>query len=108
MSSEVAANSPVIITPGAREQILRILNEENISDQYGLRIGIKGNGCAGISYLLGFDLPTDNDRIYHSDGFSILMDKSQAVFLIGMEIDWIQGANGEGFLFKSPDNALKP
>ena len=100
---EVVTQSPVRITESAVKQLKRIFSEQNLDDTHGLRIGVKGGGCSGFSYVLGFDLPKDKDEIYDWDGMKVLMEKSHGIYLIGMEIDWHEGLNNRGFTFNNPN-----
>lgn len=94
---------PISLTQGALLQLRRIYNEQNLSEEHGLRIGVKGGGCSGFSYVLGFDVQKDKDEVYELDGFRIFMEKSHAIYLLGMEVDWIDGLNNRGFTFSNPN-----
>jgi iron-sulfur cluster assembly protein len=72
------------------------------SSQY-LRIGVKGGGCSGMSYVLGFDSRNDSDIIYEFDGLPFLMEKSHELYLYGMQIDYQEGLNNRGFTFTNPN-----
>ncbi len=100
---ETLISSPVSLTSGALEQLLRIRNEQGVPDYYGLRLGVKGGGCSGFSYLLGFDEPKDQDTVYDFEGVKILMDKAHSLYLLGMEVDWLEGLNNRGFVFNNPN-----
>ncbi len=63
---------PVTITTKALEEIKKIMQLKNIPDDHGLRLGIKGSGCAG-TFLLGFDKKKRSDKIYNIDGLEILI-----------------------------------
>ncbi len=102
MTDTIAA-SPVSLTPGAIRQLMRLRTEQSVPDHYGLRVGVKGGGCSGFSYLLGFDEARDRDTHYTFDGITILMDKAHSLYLIGMEIDWHEGLNNRGFVFNNPN-----
>ncbi len=58
---------------------------------------------SGFSYILGFDLPKENDDIFEIEGIQVYMQKSHAIYLIGMEIDWEEGLNNRGFSFNNPN-----
>ena len=94
---------PISLTQGALNQLRRIYSEQNLSEDHGLRIGVKGGGCSGFSYVLGFDVQKDKDEVYELDGFRIFMEKSHAIYLLGMEVDWIDGLNNRGFTFSNPN-----
>lgn len=103
MSEVLSAVHPVTLTAGAIKQLLRIKNEQNVPEDYGLRVGVKGGGCSGFSYVLGFDVPKDNDEVFEIEGIKVLMQKSHAIYLLGMEIDWVEGLNNRGFSFSNPN-----
>lgn len=102
MSTEIST-LPITITPTALKQLRMIIHEQNISDDHGLRVGVKGGGCSGFSYILGFDLPTENDGIYEIEGLKVFMEKAHSLYLVGMEIDWVEGLNNRGFSFNNPN-----
>jgi iron-sulfur cluster assembly protein len=103
MSASVATQQPVILTQGAVNQLKSIMSEQGISSQYGLRIGVKGGGCSGFSYVLGFDEQKEVDEVFEISGMKVLMEKSHAIYLLGMEIDFVEGLNNRGFSFSNPN-----
>lgn len=94
---------PISLTEGAVNQLKKIMMEQKIPQDYGLRVGVKGGGCAGFSYVLGFDEPKEKDDIYEVSGIKVLMEKAHSLYLLGMEIDWVDGLNNRGFTFKNPN-----
>ena len=94
---------PVHLTEGAVNQLKRIYSEQNLGGEHGLRIGVKGGGCSGFSYVLGFDVQKDKDDVYEIDGMKVFMEKAHSIYLLGMEIDWVDGLNNRGFTFKNPN-----
>lgn len=103
MSEVMTATQPVTLTEGAVRQLNRIKEEQNVPDDYGLRVGVKGGGCSGFSYVLGFDQPKENDEWFEIGGLRVLMQKSHAIYLLGMEIDWVDGLQNRGFSFNNPN-----
>jgi iron-sulfur cluster assembly protein len=103
MSASVATQQPIILTQGAVNQLKSIMSEQSISPQYGLRIGVKGGGCSGFSYVLGFDEQKEVDEVFEISGMKVLMEKSHAIYLLGMEIDFVEGLNNRGFSFSNPN-----
>ena len=99
------AIQPISLTNGAVSQLKRIMESEKIPGEHGLRIGVKGGGCSGFSYVLGFDAKTENDDEFEIDGMKVYMQKSHAIYLLGMEIDWVEGLNNRGFSFNNPNAA---
>ena len=94
---------PITLTDGAVKQLMRIKEDQKIPAEYGLRVGVKGGGCSGFSYVLGFDEIKENDEIYEVNGIKVLMEKAHGIYLIGMEIDWVEGLNNRGFSFNNPN-----
>ena len=104
--SEVKATTniqPVTLTDSAVVELQRIMQEQNISPDHGLRIGVKGGGCSGFSYSMGFDVQKEKDEIYHINGIKVYMEKAHGIYLLGMEIDWVDGLNNRGFSFNNPN-----
>lgn len=101
--SAIKTETPVKLTSGAIEQLKNIQSEQSIPDTHGLRVGVKGGGCSGFSYILGFDEEKENDQIFYIDGIKVLMQKSHGIYLLGMEIDFIDGLNNRGFSFSNPN-----
>ena len=95
--------TPITLTEGATKALSRIMQEQNIPADHGLRVGVKGGGCSGFSYILGFDVKKDNDEQFEINGINVLMQKSHAIYLLGMEIDWVEGLNNRGFSFNNPN-----
>ncbi|KAA9332296.1 iron-sulfur cluster assembly accessory protein [Hymenobacter busanensis] len=94
--------APITLTPRALAEVKNILVEKKVPTEYGLRIGVQGGGCSGLSYLLGFDKPKDQDETYELDGVTLVMDKKHAMYVLGMEVDFQDGLNARGFVFNNP------
>ncbi len=103
---ETLTASPVTFTQNSVNEIRRLMNEEGFDRSTYLRIGVKGGGCSGLSYVLGFDKKEEADDDYEFEGLPFVMNKSHGIYLMGMEIDWQDGLNSRGFTFKNP-NASK-
>ena len=95
--------APISLTDGAIEQLVILFEEKHVPEGYGLRVGIKGGGCSGFTYVLGFDKKKDEDDEYDIKGIKTYMEKSHALYLLGMEIDWLNGLNNRGFVFNNPN-----
>ena len=100
---EGTTTQPISLTSGAVKQLRRIRDEQEIPADHGLRIGVKGGGCSGFSYILGFDKKGENDDEFELEGLKVFMQKSHAIYLLGMEIDWVEGLNNRGFSFNNPN-----
>ncbi|MEO5999230.1 MAG: iron-sulfur cluster assembly accessory protein [Chitinophagaceae bacterium] len=99
-------SAPVSLTERAVQQVKRLLNEDGFDNSQVLRVGVKGGGCSGMTYVLGFDHKTDADDEFELDGIACVMNKAHGIYLMGMEIDWQDGLNSRGFTFTNP-NASK-
>ena len=94
--------APISLTHSAVEEIKKLLNEETNHDKY-LRIGVKGGGCSGMSYLLGFENKTEKDEAYEINGISCIINPAHLIYLNSMEINWEGGLNARGFTFNNPN-----
>ena len=97
------AKPPISITPNALEQLARIRTEKGVESDHFLRIGVRGGGCSGFEYQLGFDLPQDDDQQFQVGSETVLMKAGHALYLLGMEIDWKTGLENRGFTFNNPN-----
>jgi iron-sulfur cluster assembly protein len=94
---------PINITEKAKIEIKNIINTKNIPKDYFLRVGVKGGGCGGMSFLLGFDKPKEGDQEFEIDGILVLIEKKHYMFLMGMQIDFHEGNDARGFTFVNPE-----
>ncbi len=94
---------PVTFTSSAISEIKRLMTEEGFDTQKKLRVGVKGGGCSGMTYIMEFDEPKQNDETFFINEISCIMDRSHAMYLTGMEINWEGGLNARGFTFKNPN-----
>ena len=100
---ETTTTIPVSFTPGALTEIRKLMAADGFDSSQVLRVGVKGGGCSGMTYVLGFDMSTPNDQLFEVEGISCAMDKSHEMYLYGMQIDWQDGLNNRGFTFKNPN-----
>jgi len=103
MGTEIANAIPVNFTAGAIIEIQRLMAEPDFDNQQRLRVGVKGGGCSGMTYVLGFDVPAPADELFLYEGIPYCMDKSHQIYLYGMSIDWQGGLNSRGFTFTNPN-----
>ena len=95
--------APITLTDDAIDQLNIIRKNENIPDDYGLRIGVKGGGCSGFSYVLGFDQAQEQDDVFEIKGIRVLMNKAHAIYLLGMQVNFVNGLDNRGFTFDNPN-----
>ena len=96
-------DAPIQISPTAAKEIRKIIRKKNIPDGYGLRVGVKGGGCSGMSYVLGFDKEREKDRVFELDGITVYMDKRHGLYLMGTTINYHDGLDQRGFTFENPN-----
>ena len=99
---ETINKSPVTFTESAAKEIKKISNDQQNSGKF-LRIGVKGGGCSGMSYLLGFEDKTEKDEVYVIDEISCIINPAHLIYLHNMEIHWEGGLNARGFTFNNPN-----
>lgn len=100
---ETTLNIPVSFTDSALQEIKRLMNEAGFDKEKQLRVGVKGGGCSGMTYLLEFDNKSDKDLSYEVDGITFIIDQSHELYLAGMEVNWEGGLNSRGFTFMNPN-----
>jgi iron-sulfur cluster assembly accessory protein len=100
---ETTTTIPVTLTAGAVTEIRRLMAQEGFDKSQVLRVGVKGGGCSGMSYILGFDKKEENDAEFEIEGIPCVMNKSHEIYLYGMQIDWQEGLNNRGFTFRNPN-----
>ena len=97
------ATAPVTFTQNAINEIKRLMNEDGFDNSQFLRVGVKGGGCSGMTYVLGFDKKLDTDEQFDLEGVPCIMNPAHGIYLTGMEINWEGGLNSRGFTFKNPN-----
>lgn len=102
-TAKAAATTPITITASALEHLKSLRGELGVGEDHFLRIGVRGGGCSGFEYQLGFDLPEEDDKRFDIEGVTVLMKPGHALYLLGMEIDWATGLNNRGFTFNNPN-----
>ena len=94
-------NQIVTITDTAKEKIISTM--EFPGDN--LRIAVKGGGCSGMSYELYGEAPEDVediDTVIPHENFNVVIDQKSIIYLKGIELDFDDGLQGKGFVFKNP------
>ena len=100
------AAAGVQVTDRAIKRIKIAIAKEGISpEEGGLRLGVMGGGCSGLSYSIKFDThPRDRDRIYEFDGVRIFIDPKSFIYLHGMTLDYEETLMRQGFNFINPNS----
>lgn len=97
------ATVPVQLTPSAIAEVKRLMSEPGFDTASFLRIGVKGGGCSGMSYVLGFDVKEADDEAFTIESIPVIVKKSHGIYLFGMEVNYEDGLNARGFVFKNPN-----
>src|SRR6266478_5783896 len=93
----------ITLTEKAANEIKRIRDQNKIPETHALRLGVKGGGCSGLSYVLGFDSETrKGDHVLELHGITIHVDPKSMFYLSGTVLDFSDGLNGKGFVFNNP------
>jgi iron-sulfur cluster assembly protein len=104
MSTEtVNLTAPVSLSEGAIREIRKLMAQQELSEDFGLRLGVEGGGCSGMTYVLGFDQKKEGDQEYYIEGIKVYMHKAHGLYLAGMEVDYQNGLNARGFTFNNPN-----
>jgi iron-sulfur cluster assembly protein len=95
------------VTEKAVKRIRTAMAKEGISPaEGGLRLGVLGGGCSGLSYSIKFDTqPRERDRIYEFDGVRIFVDPKSFLYLHGMTLDYEETLMRQGFNFVNPNSS---
>ncbi len=94
----------ITLSETAAREIKTIIDQQGLSKEVALRVGVKGGGCSGFSYVLDLtESQPDNDEIMESNGVKIYADRKSYLYLNGTEIDFKDEIMGRGFVFKNPN-----
>lgn len=106
VATEKTTHAPsVTVTPKAVDKIREAFKKQGVTG--GLRLGVLGGGCSGLSYQFKFDTkPRATDTVMQFDDVSVFIDPKSLVFLDGMTLDWKDSLMQSGFVFENP-NAKK-
>ena len=97
---------PVTLSEAAAKEIKDIIKQQELpEDKTALRVGVKGGGCSGFSYMLDLteEPKTEMDEEMSEHGVNILVDMKSYLYLNGVEIDFKDEVMGRGFVFKNPN-----
>jgi iron-sulfur cluster assembly protein len=102
----VVPHQELQVTERAIKRIRMAMAKEGVSAaEGGLRLGVMGGGCSGLSYSIKFDTkPRERDRIYDFDGVRIFIDPKSFLYLYGMTLDYEETLMRQGFNFINPNS----
>src|ERR687887_1299070 len=91
------------MSDAAAKQVKALKAQQNLPETVFLRMGVRGGGCSGMSYVLEFDSEKGpHDKEFEIDGVKVVCDKKSYIYLVGTTLDYVkQGLTG-GFTFRNP------
>lgn len=95
---------PVTLTQRASKQVKAIIEKEGLDENLFLRVAVEGGGCSGLSYKLGLDYRTEEDKIFENHGVEVIVAPKHLMYLEGIEIDYPDGLDARGFTFDNPNS----
>lgn len=94
----------IIVSDKAKDRILELKREEGRTENENIRVSVKGGGCSGLMYDLGFDAQiVDTDHVFEDKGVKIVVDRISLLYLAGTTLEFSDGLNGKGFQFINPN-----
>jgi iron-sulfur cluster assembly accessory protein len=87
----------------AADKVREIRDAESIEPHYALRVKVMGGGCSGFQYDLYFDEHIEGDYVFENNGITLVIDQMSFMYLMGTEIDYVEGLQGAGFKFVNPN-----
>ncbi len=100
---ETINKTPVTFTNGAISEIKRLMNEPGFNSEKYLRVGVKGGGCSGMTYILDFETKSEKDEFFEIEGIPCIINPAHSIYLTDMEVHWEGGLNSRGFTFNNPN-----
>jgi iron-sulfur cluster assembly protein len=103
-TTNVETQTPIIsLTDAALKEVKRLINVQGL-EEGGLRLGVKGGGCSGLSYTINFDDKIGQyDQVYEIDGVKVIVDAKSAIYLQGTQLDYQKDMMGGNFKFLNPN-----
>lgn len=94
----------IYISEKAKERVAQLMKEEQLGDDYFVRVGVVGGGCSGLSYKLDFDNEMQpGDQAFEDKGVKMVTDLKSFLYLCDTTLDFSEGLNGKGFHFINPN-----
>ncbi len=104
-TSTDTAQSDVILSESAAREVKKIIAEQELdADKVRLRVGVKGGGCSGFSYILDLtESKKDTDEEFEQHGVKVICDPKSLLYLAGVTVDFKDEIMGRGFVFNNPN-----
>ena len=101
--SDPSMAGALALTENAADKVREIREAETIEPHYSLRVKVMGGGCSGFQYDLYFDEHAEGDYVFESNGVKLISDQMSFMYLMGTQIDYVEGLQGAGFKFHNPN-----
>jgi iron-sulfur cluster assembly protein len=95
--------SAIKLTDGAAAKIQDLVAGHENADESALRVAVRGGGCSGFQYALALDQAKDDDHVFEHNGVAVVVDKVSMQFVLGSEVDYVDGLQGAGFVVNNPN-----
>ncbi len=96
-------DSAITLTDGAATKIKDLVAGHENADESALRVSVRGGGCSGFQYALALDKAKADDHVFEHNGVSVVVDKVSMQFVLGSEVDFVDGLQGAGFVVNNPN-----
>lgn len=94
----------ISVTPEAKEKLVQLRKDEGKNDEAFLRVSVKGGGCSGLMYDLGFDnVLVEGDQVFEDNNIKVVVDMKSFLYVHGTILEYSGGLNGKGFVFNNPN-----
>lgn len=94
----------IFISDKAKERVLKIWEEDKLTDQHFVRVSVTSGGCSGLTYNMQFDNQSQpTDEVFEDKGIKLVVDPKSILYLLGTELDFSEGLTGKGFYFNNPN-----
>jgi iron-sulfur cluster assembly protein len=102
MTENQTPEQAIGLTETAAGKIKELLASQPEQDQ-ALRVAVRGGGCSGFQYALALDSKKDDDHVFEDHGVAVIVDKTSMQFVLGSEVDYVDGLQGAGFQVNNPN-----
>jgi iron-sulfur cluster assembly protein len=94
----------VFVAESAKSKVTELMKDENLSEDYFVRVSVTSGGCSGLSYKMDFDNETQpNDQVFEDNGVKVVTDLKSFLYLCNTILEFSGGLNGKGFYFNNPN-----
>ena len=96
----------ITVSNNAKEHLVELMKKEGLTQEtHFLRVGVKGGGCSGLSYVMDFDdkIEPSDEVVNLESGLKVIIDKKSLLYLFGTELNYSDGLNGKGFEWINPN-----